>query len=189
MFTNNYLNWRKAMFVGGSLSLVGTDGATLAKTPTVQYAYSGDIGFVCIPRIYSIPGQPSEWTSTCQPGTQGLPGTYFGSGITPATVDDYTLESPITSGLSASSGGAALWKENDGLYVYEQRYLLTNTSDANITINEIGQIRTVVYSETTAKYWHSPVLMDRTVLDEPIYIAPGETRLVTYRINFNQTLV
>lgn len=188
MLTNNYLNWRKVMFMGGSMSsLIGPSGSPLAHTPTMQHSYSADIGFSTNPRIASAPTEPGSYASKLDI-TRAYPGAYFGSGITPATKGDYTLENFITSGLSASSGGTALWKENDGLYVYEQRYLLTNTSDANITISEIGLFRTVVYEESTSRYWHYPVLMDRTVLAEPIYIAPGETKLVTYRINFNQTL-
>lgn len=186
MFTNNYIKWRKAMFTGGGMSLVGPSGDK--KSPSLAYAYMGDIGCASTPRIGSIPSDKDESGYSFNASNKS-PGAYFGSGGTPATKDDYTLESIITSGLSASSGGTALFQETEGLFVYEQRYLLTNTSSENIIIREIGQVRTVAYYYSTNKVWfHYPILMDRTVLAEPIYIAPGETKLVTYRINFNQTL-
>jgi hypothetical protein len=114
------------------------------------------------------------------------PGTYFGTGKTPASADDLKLESVITSGLSARSGGYSIFKEAPGRYVFEQRYDLTNITDANITINEMGMVRPVASGETNSP-WYYPVLFDRTVCDEPIVIEPNETRLVVYRIIFNQS--
>lgn len=184
MFTRNYFKYKQMMFTCTNVSgFVCYDGVT--RIGQVEKAYRDDLAssYTRVPKI----GTPDTTASTKD--TQNMnAGVFFGTGITPPTVDDYALESPITSGLSARESGYAIYKEKEGLYVYEQRIELTNTSDANIGISEIGIVSSVAYVTSSATAFYA-TLFDRTVLDEPIHIAPGETRLVTYRINFNQTAV
>lgn len=185
MFTNNYIKFRRMMFLGEQQSFVCTLGETRTNC-SAYYSYYGDMGYGIEPQIAAIPTRTT--TTSDSSNSNKYKGVYFGSGRTPATRDDYTLESPITSGMTAVSRGHALFKEKDGLYVYEQRFELTNTSDSNITVREMGQIRTVSYYYNSSSTYNYPVLMDRTVLDEPVDFAPGETKLITYRVEFNQTL-
>lgn len=105
----------------------------------------------------------------------GNEGIVLGSGRTPATIDDYKLESMITSGLSASAT-RSYDEDNDTIYVLT----ITNTSNEDITIGEIGCVGIVHIGENNSgtKY----VLTERTVLDSPVTIPAGGIGKVEYRI-------
>lgn len=108
-------------------------------------------------------------------------GVRIGSGVTPATADDYTLESIITSGLSVVKPSAVtVTKENDCVAVYAT-YTVTNTGKTAVHISEIGLYAAAYYSTSLAK----PALADRTVLESPITINPGEAKPITYTIRLN----
>lgn len=111
-------------------------------------------------------------------------GVYFGSGSTPATRADYTLESPITSGLDVTSQTVRILNNGNGKYEVRGQYIAKNTTSAEINIYEIG-VFLPIQSKSTE--WYS-VLMERTVLTEPITIAPGESKLVTYKLTFNHSV-
>lgn len=107
-------------------------------------------------------------------------GIQIGSGSTPASANDHALESLITSGVSAT---VTLNKQVDGDGNYESAYLVTvtNNGSADVVVSEIGY---VVYllgatnngSSSQAIY----VLFDRTLLNTPVTIAPGESATITY---------
>lgn len=103
-------------------------------------------------------------------------GVYFGSGSTPATQDDYRLESPIESGLTFTNGTIRKNTQADGSTIYRNSYIVVNSSDADIVIAEIG-ILGVVHTD-----YYFPVLFERTVLASPVTISPGESKLVTYTV-------
>lgn len=98
-----------------------------------------------------------------------------GSGTTPATVDDYKLESQITSGLTGTSA-ITVDEDNDATYTLT----LTNTSDADITIGEIGIFASCFVNNTSSGT--DCVLMERTVLDAPITIPAGGIGVIDYAI-------
>lgn len=96
-------------------------------------------------------------------------GVWLGSGSTPATVDDYKLELAITEGASVSI--ARIYENPVKLVI-----LVTNTSDAPMTIAEVG--------------WSSLLgggyaLADRTVLDTPVTIPAGGIGKIEYAIKIN----
>ena len=111
-------------------------------------------------------------------------GVYFGSGSTPANKADYTLESPITSGLNVTSQNVCILNKGDGQYEVRGQYIVENTTSAEINIYEIGVFLPI---QSKSSEWYS-VLMERTVLTKPITIAPGESKLVTYKLTFNQSV-
>lgn len=113
-------------------------------------------------------------------------GVYFGTGSTPATLSDYTLESPITSGLSITNPSKLVWTDNGmGRYAVKADFILTNTAENEVNIYEIGLISFMYKDDLGYLY---PFLMERTVLPEPITIPAGGIKLVTYKITFNQVL-
>lgn len=146
-------------------------------TGRMQHTADGFLGWLSRGKCTSL---PTTYSSTA--GSAGG-GVYFGTGSTPATWNDYTLESPITSGLTISSGGR-LPEQSGDAYSYLVTYTLYNTTDADINIYEVGLFSPVSYSDSK----HYLALMERTVLTEPITIPAGESKLVTYKITFNQTL-
>ena len=104
-------------------------------------------------------------------------GICLGSGTTPATVNDYNLESRITSGLSASVAQSND-ENNDPVYIIA----ITNTSNEAITIAEVGMIGQLYQGTNNSS---TMVLYERTVLDTPITIEAGGIGQVTYTIRMN----
>lgn len=109
-------------------------------------------------------------------------GIVLGTGTTEPTEDDYRLENIITSGLTGSfttNSGV-----EDGSPYGDINLTLQNTSNAAITITEIGIIRS--YNDATSFGATSGsshrYLMDRTVLAEPVTIAAGATAIITYTL-------
>lgn len=186
MFTQNYINFKTGQFTGlGSSSsemfrVTGVDG-------TSNSCFSSRIGdcdiggWLTIARCkaFNTESQASAWK--CGGGV------WFGTGSTPANRNDYKLDSPITSGLSITNYQnytPLILEEVPGKYAVCASYVLKNTTESEINIWEIGLITPCDVGIN--KFWQ--VLMERTVLTEPITIAPGEAKLVTYKITFNQTL-
>lgn len=116
------------------------------------------------------------------------PGVYFGTGSTPANLADHTLQSPITSGLTITNPSRVLLEsEKEGQYTLSASYVLTNATEAELNIYEMGVVTPALVGGQYGSCLY-PVLMERTVLTEPITIPPGASKLVTYKITFNQTL-
>lgn len=105
----------------------------------------------------------------------------FGTGTTPPTINDYRIETPITTGLSMASGTTTLVNKtalSNGRYSYKTRAAVNNTSNANITISEIALnaplevIRGTTSGATACVY--------RDVLLSPITLEPGDTVLIEF---------
>ena len=187
MFTNNYINFQEMRFfyITSSISnnfgkvykFTGTDGTTLGASSTYtlsaqKFSSQSDIGYrMSRPRCRNFPTL-TENNVYC--------GVYFGSGSTPATKNDYKLESPITSGLTVvEPSPTPISCSENGKYEIMGVYTVTNSSDAEINIWEIGIV-------TQLCDWN--VLMERTVLTEPVTIAPGKTKIINYKLTFNQSV-
>lgn len=88
----------------------------------------------------------------------------LGNGLTPASIDDYVIESPITD-LTLLAGAATNSNSNKILKAINAIY--QNNTNENITVTEVCLVG----------YYQSDVgsfLFNREVLKEPIIIAPGE---------------
>lgn len=107
-------------------------------------------------------------------------GVRIGSGDTPATADDYTLESVIASGCSVVNQSATtVTKEGDNVSAYATS-TISNTGTTALSISEIG-----LFSSIPVDGVGRPFLLDRTVLESPITINPGEAKSITYTIRMN----
>lgn len=190
MFTNNYIAFQHNRFFGvtgpgsgkiyGSVTVWGKSltsvlGTTISSS--LDKSTAADLGSCLFGRCMAL------LTTTVSSASAANAGLYFGSGTTPPTKEDITLESLIESGLTVNSGGVFFENDDNGQYVVSANNVLTNASDAPITINEIGLISGVASS--SSKY--TQVLFERTVLSSPITIQPNESKLVTYKLTFNQT--
>lgn len=169
MLTKNFYNYVMAHLTNRTIAngYVFPDGTTVdAKrvnsASTYMWDKMGSIQIGGIPTVFS-----------------GV-GARIGTGITPATADDCTLESVITSGLTVQSASSVtVTRENDFVAAYAI-YTLSNNGTTAVSISEIGLFCTPDGSGTT-----KPILMDRTVLEKPIVINPGEAKPITYTIRFN----
>jgi hypothetical protein len=103
-------------------------------------------------------------------------GIVIGSGTTPATINDYKLESQITSNISVS-----VVKNSDDNYNRSLTLTVSNLNNSPLTIGEIG---TVCNAYIGAESGSCACLMDRTVLDEPITIPANGVGKVTYTTGF-----
>lgn len=114
-------------------------------------------------------------------------GIKLGSGTTPPTRDDYGLETYIPSGkLVCTLTNKRIYAEENGPYCVEYIFTVTNSSDDDVTISEIGRVDNV--NATTSTYGGSSssvskrFLIDRTLLDTPITIPSNETATITYTL-------
>lgn len=103
----------------------------------------------------------------------------FGSGSTPATVDDYKLESVHTNGLTVVSQTAINQSLKNNVITRQYSYILKNTKSTDVVVGEIGLFYNGYYGSSSSR---SKFMLDRTVLDEPITIAPGGTGTVVYTL-------
>lgn len=131
-------------------------------------------------------------TSIIAHGTSSSVGFALGSGTTPATDEDYTIESIISSGLSFSAtphSNEAYDAENDVYSVYFD-LTIANTSANDITISEVcffGNsygMNSIGVSTNTSASNRNAVLVDRTVLDTPVTIPAGESKVIRYSFNY-----
>ena len=189
MLTDNYYKYKKVEFSGDSsyngthpetLSLKTTNGSSIGSgSPDINTAYGtfGEIGYWL--NKAKCTTFPSEKTTT----DKSTGGVFFGTGTTPATLEDYKLENPIETGLSITNPSKYTFNDNgEGKWTYSASYVLTNTSGAEINIHEIG-IVTLPGTSSTSTY--AVVLMERTVLTEPITIPAGGAKLVTVTVTQN----
>lgn len=123
------------------------------------------------------------------------PGIFFGSGNTPASEDDYTLENLITSGISVTASpsdytGNYFYDEDSNSEIGYLTYTITNTGSSSVTISEIGLFSLF---QTASGYGVAPssgssnrsyFLIERIVLDTPLVIAAGSSAVLRYEIVF-----
>lgn len=112
-------------------------------------------------------------------------GISLGTDDTPATENDYNLGNTITSGINmAVSKKAATFV--DGQPALKYVLTVTNTGAEAVTVREVG-IKQSVQSDTYPGHILSStilhgVLIDRTVLDAPVTIQPGDAAVIEYSL-------
>lgn len=115
----------------------------------------------------------------------GYPCVSFGSGTTEPTEEDYTLEAPLTSGVTFTPGTLqkSLTDEQDVMY---NTFMITNTGTEDITVSEVGIFAKAAGSDTKSTDYYT--LLERTVFD-PVTIPAGESVTVKYEIVVNYPTV
>ena len=108
------------------------------------------------------------------------PGVVFGDGDTPVSFDDYKLSGNVVDTITGTA--AINHAVDDNGITSTGLYTLTNTSDTEITIREVGLFSRVSLSPTGGI---KPVMYERTVLDSPVTIPAGGVGQVTYTIRMN----
>jgi hypothetical protein len=102
-------------------------------------------------------------------------GIVFGTGSAEPTFDDYRLSGDLITTISSSASVTATLDDDGCTFV--GTYTLTNTGSDGITVKEIG----LLMSNNSGPV----MLIERTVLDEPVTIPAGGVGQVTYTIRFN----
>ena len=111
------------------------------------------------------------------PSSQGV---LFGTGDTPASVDDYNLAGNVIQNIVASISRS--FSYSDAQQSLKAIYTITNNNTEAITIKEVAL--NVQYTHTSNGSSNGCVI-DRTVLDTPVTIPAGGVGQVVYTITFN----
>lgn len=147
-----------------------------------QYTSSGNASIITT-QLRSVTGSSSNYAQN---------GFAIGSGSTPPTENDYTLENQIYGTITASSVTNTFTVEDDNTKsVLTRNWTITNNTGAEIVIREMGIFRNTnsvatrggeisSYSSSNAQAC-ACVMTDRIVLGEPVTIPNGEARIVSYK--------
>ena len=123
--------------------------------------------------------------STLNDSTTYGAGFSIGSGTTPPTENDYNLENQITSGYRFTFTSSTRGVDANGKLYMEFNLTYTNTGSTPLTISEIC-LKTanvnVCTSSTATTIVSNNIMIDRTLLDEPVTIAPTGSATIKYRI-------
>ena len=160
MLTKNFYSYMNAAFsaAGKETTFVKTDGTT-AKLR------------------YSNSNTPFAVMNKWGVNNTGY-GVSFGTGTTPVTMSDYSIESALgETQISVSYPNSVSYSRDNTFDMYSVSFGVTNKTAEAITISEVGLI--------ASPYSTNYVLVDRTVLDTPITIPAGQSKQITYTIRFN----
>ena len=129
---------------------------------------------------YPASGSQNPFLGNMSGNWEASAGVILGTGITPPTVDDYTMSgNPITN----FTYSYALAKDtDDNGATITALYTITNTGSSAFTIGEIGLTASLGGSYSTMIY---KALLERTVLDSPLTIEPGGVGQLTYVIRMD----
>ena len=162
MLTKNFYSFMRAAFQGTNAVFVTTNGTEVSKT-----YYNPNLPFAIM----------NKWGSD-----KSTAGVSFGTGTTPATVSDYALESILgTTQIGVSTPSAVSFSRYATYEEYTVTFGITNKTAEAITISEVGLTACPNTNGTPYPF----VLVDRTVLAEPITIPAGQSKQITYTIRFN----
>lgn len=113
-------------------------------------------------------------------------GIYLGTGTTPPTENDYRLENVISSssGISGATPTVNRRIDNDGNIYIEFTFLLSNSTNNDVTVNEIGYFQLfnggdTQYSGVSAQI---SLMLDRTVLSTPVVVPANGSAAMKYKI-------
>ena len=185
MFTQNYIDLTKAIFMGND-SQVFLDWEGQTRKAYVWYNnWYFNIGNL-LKYAATSTSKPTTYDSSLNYSSPHF-GVRFGTGSTPATKSDWDLETPIMTGLNITPNTVVMSEEAPGKYAVHNTFVVTNTTDAEINISEVGMYAPVnIMQDANTKRFHY-ALMERTVLDAPINIQPGASKVVTYKLTINQS--
>lgn len=164
MLTKKFYAYMRAFMQSVSCNFVLTDGSVGGFNHTQMIQSACRSPFVAI-AMYS-------------PGVNSA-GVYFGTGTTAPTVDDYCLENPIVSELTVTTPSAVTYNRTSDYEEYTVTFGVTTNN--TVTITEIG-LKCHVYSYNSDS---RVIMIDRTILNNPIEILAGESKQITYTIRFN----
>lgn len=126
-------------------------------------------------------------TSFTETGGTSSTGFAVGSGDTPATDEDYNVETLITDlALSTTPVVQSNYDSTTGKYSVYVELSLSNSTASDIVVKEIARFAAVYASSELGGTLSSSnpnkrsIMVDRTVLDTPVTIPAGQSGLIRY---------
>lgn len=172
-------NWYKALLVimtGEEHKVLNVQGTQISAGDTIRFspnaAYelclNNSSGYAC-PHLGSLRSSYDAYG-----------GIVLGNGNAPVSFDDYKLSGDVLTTVSAPSATPEITLDDNG-FTATVTHTITNTGTEEITISEIGLMAKASNSSSA----YRGVLVERTVLDNPIKIPAGGIGQVTYTFSFN----
>lgn len=189
--------WAKKFF---ACAKVGSSSTTVWGVPYVTVSGNTGKGMIeaktingttkYIPFGVSMQFNPIK-TALVASGNSVTYGVAFGSGTTPATENDYTLEHQVTGFTASTPSIETVYDTENWKIKARMDYSIANDTGADITISEIGlfdrsyssNVRGDTVSTSAANT--IAVLFDRTVLAQPITIPDGGAATVRYEFVYD----
>ena len=188
-------NWYKLLMVynqkrttsSAKVTLKEYNGTEIADIPVVAYLSSGQYDILQlfytanvdseIPSIAYLSNGTTVFYGSNSVTASGR-GVILGDGNTPVSLSDYCLSGNLITDFSASTSVAVSY--NNGKITAVATYNIVNTGASAFTIKEIGnRVR------RTAGGYNYDILIARALLETPVTIAPGDTGVVTYKIEIS----
>lgn len=173
MFTQNYYNLIANMVASAGATTSNVDPSLiLIDVYGVPHAegFNWNNSFP-----YNVSSAPTVSVDNISSSSRGI---CIGTDNTPPTLCDTTLKSQITSGISMSLASTVRGCDVPGSPYVEYKISVTNTSSEPITIREIGYKQNANSLANTSYI----VLLDRTVLEEPLTIQAGDSGIIDYKL-------
>lgn len=130
--------------------------------------------------LYSFKGNVVDVAKELISSEQSTRGFVFGDGATPPTIDDLTLSGSYITGIQIKQNSV----EADFTTNMKMRQFLTikNASESTITIREVGRVAYGDVNSSSSNYNYYSFLLERSVLDTPLTLAPDESALITLEV-------
>lgn len=110
-----------------------------------------------------------------------IPTIFFGTGTTPPTRNDYILSGTRITTLEQQNMVGSYEFLNDGVKITKSLFM-HNTGTEAVTVGEIAWVTGMI--SYSSLYGNDAILLDRTLLEEPVTIPAGGTAQINYSIFF-----
>lgn len=176
--------WGKEMALSSMNNIIV--GITTSATSIASITAKTTEGNNCYISPYASTATAFIGSTLVESGSNASAGVAVGSGDTPPTENDYTLENQIT-GLTASVGtNTTVYDAENNTYIGRVDYTISNNTGNTVVIKEIGrfvrpQAASAIGSATSsANTARRSVMVDRIVLSNPVTIPNGSVGVVRY---------
>ena len=188
MILKNYYKLASMPIIGNistSCKIVKIDGSVTSAYRTGFASAAGSYVPTCTRNLYDAQGfdglnksiATSYEFNTC----------VVGNGTVEATINDYCLSGDIITNI-ASTVKTSCQADEEGLSK-TAIWTITNNNSEAITIGEIACVGGYKSSTSSNIQSPSPMLIERTVLENPVTIPAGGVGQVTYTIRMNYPTV
>lgn len=174
MLTNNFYQTIRACVVGGMVNSVLKSTTNSTENCFGSNACAGNLFIPFYNNLRTVLTTPTY--------SEGMA---FGTGNVPPSLDDYWLSGDLITTVKILLCEVAS-TEVDGVARNTNAITVQNTSATDtVVINEMGFVSRLYIKANSTAY----CLVDRTVLDTPLTLAPGEQGVITYTFTLNLPIV